>query len=139
MIPAKKFLINELEKYISWSDIEKSHNYQPDDLSQVFWWHVLLLSINKAKLALFGISLALQLLPLAGFLLELVLRHDRCRSRYARRSHGRGRALTSLLLEVHRSLGCLGMGNHLRCLLGLCLHLSRESSASLPEKSLDST
>jgi len=32
--------------------------------------------------------------------------------------------LTSLLLEMHRSLGCLGMGNHLRCLLGLCLHLS---------------
>ena len=58
--------MNGLEKYIIWSDIEKSHNYQPDDLSQVFWWHVLLLSINKAKLALFGISLALQLLPLAG-------------------------------------------------------------------------
>ena len=104
----------------------------------MFRWHVLLLSINKAKLALLGISLALQLLPLAGFLLELVLRHDRCRGRYARRSHGRGRALTSLLLEVHRSLGCLGMGNHLRCLLGLCLHLSRKSSvfSSLPEKSL---
>ena len=44
--------------------------------------------------------------------------------------------MTSLLLEVHRSLGCLGMGNHLRCLLGLCLHLSRESSvfSSLSEK-----
>ena len=99
-----------------------SQNGQPDDLPQVFRRHIFFLGVNKAKLALLCISLALQLLPLARLLLQLVLSHDRCWGRDSRRSHGRRGALT-LLLEVHRSLSCLSMSDNLRCLLGLGLHL----------------
>ena len=98
---------------------------QPDDLPQVFRRHILLLGVDKAKLALLSISLALQLLPLARLLLQLVLGHDRCRGWDARRAHGRRGAL-ALLLEVHRGLSCLSMSDNLRCLLGLGLHLHRK-------------
>ena len=103
----------------------------PDDLPQVFRRHVFLLSVNKAKLALLGISLALQLLPLARLLLQLVLSHDRCRGRDSRRAHGRRGAL-ALLLEVHRSLSCLSMSDNLRCLLGLGLHLDMKMLSNVP-------
>jgi hypothetical protein len=34
-----------------------------DDFSDMLWWHVLLLSVNKTKLPLLAVSLRLQLLP----------------------------------------------------------------------------
>lgn len=35
----------------------------PDDLPHMLWWHVFLLSINKAKFSLFRVAFRLQLLP----------------------------------------------------------------------------
>lgn len=35
----------------------------PDDLADMFRWHVFFLSIHKAKLSLFGVALCLQVLP----------------------------------------------------------------------------
>lgn len=38
-----------------------------NDLPDMFWRHVFLLSIHKSKLALFRIALGLQLLPFSGY------------------------------------------------------------------------
>lgn len=46
-----------------------------DDLPNVLRGHVFLLRVHKAELALFGVSLRLQLLPLARLILQLLFRH----------------------------------------------------------------
>lgn len=38
-----------------------------DDLPDMFWGHVFLLSVHKSKLPLFCIALGLQLLPFSGY------------------------------------------------------------------------
>lgn len=38
-----------------------------NDLPNMFWGHVFLLSIHKSKLPLFRIALGLQLLPFSGY------------------------------------------------------------------------
>ena len=44
----------------------------PDDLADMLGWHVLLLSIHKAKLPLLGVPLRLQLLPFSSYGIVLV-------------------------------------------------------------------
>ena len=136
VIPVKSsFEVSNRYRTVQEFTVLKEMTGLPDDLPQVFWGHVLLLSVDKAKLTLLSISLALQLLPLARLLLQLVLGHDRCRGWDARRAHGRRGAL-ALLLVVHRGLSCLGVSNNLRCLLGLGLHLDKKRMRQGPKKNL---
>ena len=97
-----------------------------DDLAHVLRWHVLLLRVDEAELALVSVALGLQLLPLARLLLQLRLRRRAVAGRRVprRRSHRwSGRLHLRVDLSLRRLDGVYLGRLQLRCCLSLRLEL----------------